>query len=102
MILGELGFLPPSQLNLGLNTLYVPYVVITLVILARESRRRNRDAILLLAPVFFAYLERLLEGALAVYEQAGHTHFNGWVHWVYRLASWPFPFSLGDVASVVM
>lgn len=80
----------------------IPYFVCILNLLYLAARRGVADAKLMLAPVGMCYLcwfARIVLGGLA---GSGHAWVNGHFHWFFEVSRRPFPFSVNDLADMVM
>jgi Stage II sporulation protein E (SpoIIE)/7TM diverse intracellular signalling len=80
----------------------VPYFCCILALLYQKAKQGVADAQLMLLPVALCYLcwlARILLGALA---ESGHTWVQGDFHWVFELSRRPFPFSVNDLADMLM
>ena len=93
----------PYQLRYGIASIgMLPYFGCVLTLLYRGTRRAIPDARLLLVPVAICYASwslLLIYGTILV---AGYPWITGYFRWFLQLSSWPFPFSVQDVADLLM
>jgi hypothetical protein len=93
----------PYQFRYGIASIgMLPYFGCILTLLYRGTRRSIPDARLLLVPVAICYASwslLLIYGTILV---AGYPWITGYFRWFLELSSWPFPFSVQDVADLLM
>ena len=80
----------------------VPYFCCILGLLYQKAKRGVADAQLMLIPVAFCYvcwLARILLNALVA---SGNTWVYGNLRWFFEVSRRPFPFSVNDIADMVM
>lgn len=93
------GWLHPTVANTATLILLVPFMLWTTIILVRATRRGVADARLLLIPIVFQYSTYIIGLGLQVSYSAGWQHKTATRDPI--LSSWPFFFTLSDLASVL-
>jgi len=80
----------------------VPYFCCILVLLYQKANQGVADAQLMLVPVAFCYLCWLTRILLGAVGQSGHTWVYTDLHWFFEISRRPFPFSVNDLADMLM
>ncbi len=86
----------------GLVCCLIPYFACILSLLYRRAREGVADARLMLVPVAVCYVTWFTTIVLAMLNSEGQTWVGSNVGWLFQLSRWPFPFSVQDVADMVM
>jgi hypothetical protein len=105
-ILGQLafmmGWIDLVQFDLIWALALVPYFCCILGLLYQKATRGVPDAQLMLIPVAFCYLCWLAVILLSALGGSGHTWVYRDLHWFFEVGRRPFPFSVNDLADMVM
>jgi hypothetical protein len=97
-----MGWISLVQYDVIWASALLPYFGSILVLLYQKAVRGVADARLMLLPVALCYacwLARILLNVLAV---SGHTWVERDLHWFFELSRRPFPFSMNDIADLLM
>jgi sigma-B regulation protein RsbU (phosphoserine phosphatase) len=99
MVLGLMGLISVAlwiELGIGLT---LPLVVWTVELLLRRAKEGLPDARLLCVPVLLQEAVAFTVRMLNLTQRGAGLHLPvEWFTWVYQTSTWPFPFSLQDVA----
>jgi phosphoserine phosphatase RsbU/P len=98
-VLTAFGMLHMAAANFAILFQLIPPVLWITVILIRAARRGVADARLLLIPIVFQYSAYIIGLGLEVSYSAGWQHKSGTMDPI--LSSWPFYYTLGDLAAVL-
>jgi sigma-B regulation protein RsbU (phosphoserine phosphatase) len=105
-ILGQLafrtGWIDLVQFDLIWALALVSYFCYILGLLYQKATRGVPDAQLMLIPVAFCYLCWLAVILLTALGGSGHTWVYRDLHWFFEVSRRPFPFSVNDLADMVM
>jgi 7TM diverse intracellular signalling/Stage II sporulation protein E (SpoIIE) len=105
-ILGQLAFMMGwiglVQFDLIWALALVPYFYCILGLLYQKATRGVPDAQLMLIPVGFCYVCWLARILLSALSGSGHTWVYRDLHWFFEVSRRPFPFSVNDLADMVM
>jgi len=80
----------------------VPYFTCILVLLYQKATRGVGDAQLMLVPVAFCYVCWLARILLSAVGESGHRWVYTDLHWFFEAGRRPFPFSVNDLADMLM
>jgi hypothetical protein len=98
----DAGWISVSLAN-GLGAgLMVPYYLTILVLLIQSARRRDPDALLLLIPVGLDYGVNAGYSITFAAATSGSAAAQGFLGWWDRIAEWPFPMGMTDIADTLM
>jgi hypothetical protein len=81
---------------------WLPYGFTIVLLLIQGVRRRDPDALLLLIPVSLAYAVSMIGAIATMAGTSGHVAVLGFLDWWHRVAEWPFPIGMGDIADTLM
>jgi Stage II sporulation protein E (SpoIIE) len=105
-ILGQLalrmGWIGLVQFDLIWALALVFYFCYILGLLYRKAARGVPDAQLMLIPVALCYVGWLAVILLTALGRSGHTWVYRDLHWFFEISRRPFPFSVNDIADMVM
>jgi hypothetical protein len=80
----------------------IPYFCCILVLLYQKARQGVADAQLMLLPVGLCYLCWMARVVLNALGQSGHSWVYTDLHWFFEVSRTPFPFSVNDIADMIM
>jgi Stage II sporulation protein E (SpoIIE) len=80
----------------------IPYFCCILLLLYQQASRGVADAQLMLVPVGICYLCWLARILLRAVGESGHTWVYTNLHWFFEISRRPFPFSINDLADMLM
>ena len=80
----------------------LPYFACVLALLYRRARQGVPDAQLMLGPVAICYSSWLTSVVLLALDAAGQTGTDRYFSRFFQLSQWPFPFSVQDLADMLM
>jgi hypothetical protein len=90
------------QFNLIWAVALLPYFGCILVLLYQKAREGVAEAKLMLIPVGLCYLCWLTRILLNALGQSGHAWVYRSLHWFFEVSRSPFPFSVNDLADMLM
>jgi sigma-B regulation protein RsbU (phosphoserine phosphatase) len=97
-----MGWIGLVQFDLIWALALVPYFGCILGLLYRRATRGVPDAQLMLLPVALCYLCWFARILLSALGGSGHTSIYSELHWFFEVSRRPFPFSVNDLADMLM
>jgi hypothetical protein len=97
-----MGWIGLIESNLIWMIALIPYFCYILALLYQRAKQRVPDAQLMLIPVAFCYVCWFSRILLNVFAASGHTWVRDNFQWFFEVSRRPFPFSMNDLADMVM